>query len=342
MARVLFRDTECTLNPGESVLDGLVRHGFDIPSSCRSGVCQTCVMQVTAGEVPGNAQNGLKDTWKQRGYFMPCVCRLEPDAVLEVQTVGDTDVMPATVVSVDILSRKVARLRLRTEAPFLFEPGQFITLIRERDDLRRSYSLASLPDEEMLELHVQRWPGGLMSNWIHDEVKPGQRMFVRGPQGECFYTQGHLERPLLIVGTGTGLAPLWGIVRHALRSGHRGRITFVHRAHSREELYMHDELLALAREHATIKYVPCVRGGGDGLRDGSVDEIAHKELLLMGPPRETRAYICGNPTVVHTIRRLLFLAGMSIRDIFCDAFISAVPISGVAQSDGRLASSSAA
>jgi NAD(P)H-flavin reductase/ferredoxin len=273
MGKILFRDTECILDPGETVLDGLLRHGFDLAHSCRTGVCQSCLLQVSEGEVPGNSQNGLKETWKQRGYFLPCVCRPGADAVLSVDPLGMAEMIAAEVVSVEQLSGDVMRLSIRTDTPFDFEPGQFISLIREKDDLRRSYSLASLPHEGIV-LHIYHWPSGQMSSWVRDRVKPGQRMLVRGPLGECFYTAGHPERPLLMVGGGTGLAPLWGIARQALRQGHTGPITLVHRGHTLDDLYLHEELLELARAHETFTYVPCVAGGGEGVRDGSIDEVA--------------------------------------------------------------------
>src|SRR6185437_4292375 len=66
--------TACALNPGESVLEGLERQGVPVPNSCRAGVCQSCLMQASAGQVPAEAQKGLKDSLKARGYFLACAC----------------------------------------------------------------------------------------------------------------------------------------------------------------------------------------------------------------------------------------------------------------------------
>lgn len=343
MAKILFRETECTLEAGETVLDGLLRHGFEIPNSCRGGTCHSCLLQATSGDVPTGAQSGLKDTWKERGYFKPCVCRPEQNAVLEVQSVGDAEMVPAEILSIDHLSPTVARVWLLPDTPLAYEPGQFISLIRP-DGLARSYSIASLPEEGMIELHVRIWPGGQMSSWLHHEAQPGDRVLVRGAYGECFYTKGQTERPLLLVGTGTGLAPLWGILRHALSTGHRGPITLVHGAVDSEGLYLRDELEALAREHDHFTYIPTVRNGQDeAVEVGAIDELSRAMLVELGGPGEARAYICGDPSMVRSVRRVLFLAGMSINDIFYDAF-TPTPLandSELAQVESRVASSAA-
>lgn len=326
MTTIRYGDITCELTSGQSVLEGLERCGAAIPSSCRAGACQTCMLEATAGQVPAAAQAGLKDTWKQRGYFLSCVCR--PDENLEVRSIGAAEDVPAEVVAVDRLSPTVTRLRLRSARPFAYEPGQFVTLIRE-DGLARSYSLASLVDEGFLELHVRRLDGGRMSTWVHESVTPGERVVLRGPLGECFYTPGAAERPLLLVGTGTGLAPLWGIAREALRQGHGGPITLMHGALDPTGLYLRDDLVAVAAQHEAFTYVPCVvRGGGPGLQEGAIDALARARIAELPAPAQARAYLCGDPDIVARLKRVFFLAGMSIQNIFCDAFVTAAPPAG--------------
>ena len=115
------------------------------------------------------------------------------------------------------------RLRLRPEGSFDYQPGQYVQL-RRPDGLARSYSLASLPREGWLELHVRRVTDGRMSSWIFDELHVGGRLELRGPFGDCHYEPGRPEQPLLLAGLGTGLAPLYGIARDALESGHTGPV----------------------------------------------------------------------------------------------------------------------
>ena len=69
----------CPLAANESVLEGLERHGIAVANSCRSGVCQSCLMKATDGAIPVVAQKGLKDSLKARHYFLACVCHPAAD-----------------------------------------------------------------------------------------------------------------------------------------------------------------------------------------------------------------------------------------------------------------------
>jgi ferredoxin-NADP reductase len=138
---------------------------------------------------------------------------------------------------------------------------------------------------------------------------------VMGPSGDCFYTSGKPEQPLLLAGTGTGLAPLYGIVRDAIDQGHTGPIHLFHGALNENGLYHRDELTALAKQHANFRYTPSVFE-----TDGPLD----KAILGQYPkPAGMRAFLCGDPTLVAMMKRKLFLAGMALGDIHADAFLPA-------------------
>jgi CDP-4-dehydro-6-deoxyglucose reductase, E3 len=200
-----------------------------------------------------------------------------------------------------------------------------VTIIRE-GGLARSYSIASLADDSDLELHVRRITGGKMSGWLHDEARIGDRVSVLGPSGECFYVPGKEDQPILLVGTGTGLAPLYGILRDALRHGHRGPIHLFHGALHKGGLYLVEELRRLVQSHSHVVYTPTVlnSGGTDDLAIGPIDQVVLKRF-----PKLTgwRGYVCGDPALVQSLKKKLFLSGMASREIFADAFLPAAQTS---------------
>ena len=208
-----------SLQEDESVLDALLRNGVKAPHSCKAGSCGSCLMRVAEGTVPGRAQTGLKESWKAQGYFLACVCRPETD--LAITTVGVDAQLGATITALELLSHDVLRVRLHCDTSLGFRPGQYVTILRD-GGLARSYSIASLPEESDLELHVRRITGGKMSGWFHDIAQIGERVSIVGPSGECFYVPGKEDQPMLLVGTGTGLAPLYGIIRDASASRSSG------------------------------------------------------------------------------------------------------------------------
>ena len=315
------------LGDGETVLDGLLRNGVAVPNSCRAGACQSCLMQVTAGEASPASQKGLKDAMRARGFFLACSC--VPTGDLTVRF-ADHAVRRAKAVleRVERLSETVARVLLSCDEPFEYFPGQFVNVVRPEDGLVRSYSLASLHSPEgvpagdkHLELHVRKVNGGQMSNWLHDEGIVGQTVELRGPAGDCFYVSGKPEQPILLIGTGTGLAPLWAIARDALRHGHTGPIKLYHGGLDASGLYHIDELRALAAGHGNFEYIPCVMNGSaeDRVRVGAIDKVVLADLPKLAG---WRVFLCGNPDLVNGLRKRVYLAGAKMSDIYADAFVT--------------------
>ncbi len=304
--------------PGEAVLDTLLRNGVIVPNSCRAGVCQSCLLRAAEGAVPDDSRRGLGAALVEQGYFLSCVCR--PSGDLAVEPAGGLET-PATIAELDRLSPTVIRVRLRMAEPLVYRAGQYITLHRA-DGLARSYSLASLPGEDTLELHVRRAPQGKMSGWLFDQARAGEPVSIRGPAGACFYTAGRPEQPLLLAGTGTGLAPLIGICRDALRTGHTGPVHLYHGALRPDGLYLADVLRALAAGHSAFHYHPVVLEGDEasGALVGALDKtVVNRHPKLAG----WRGFVCGDPSIVRLLQKKLFLAGMASSDIAADAFVEA-------------------
>lgn len=327
MPTIRFAEREFAVRADESVLDGLLRHGVPLSHSCRAGACQSCLVQAPGQTVPARAQTGLKDTLKAQGYFLACLCY--PEDTLTMQLPGDEARISATIASVSPLSDTVVRVRLAPSRRLDYRPGQFVTLVRA-DGVGRSYSLASLPAEGVLELHVRKVPGGTMSGWLHGDVPPETAVHVQGPSGQCFYVPGAPDQPLLLAGTGTGLAPLYGIVRDALAHGHRGPIRLFHGAVDPSGLYLIDELRAISRRYPHVEYVPTLLRLGPGERRRHDIEVGALDATVFArcpDVRAWKAYLCGDPGLVNDLRKKLFLAGMPSRHIYADPFVpSAVAV----------------
>lgn len=322
MAELSCGGRRIALEPGESVLDALGRAGISVPSSCRAGACQSCLVQVTRGEIPERAQLGLKDSLRARGFVL--ACQTVPAENLEIAAAGARALeLPAIVEGVTVLAPDVRRVYLRLQGELEYRAGQFLTLVRS-DGLARSYSIASRPaDGAALELHVRVLAGGKMSSWLASDAALGAAVAVRGPAGECFYTEGRPEQPLVLAGVGSGLAPLWGIARDALAAGHTGPIELWHGARAPSGLYLRDELRSLQAKHPNFSYRPCALQGDEEGADVSVGRL--DELLLGATPRfaAPRYFLCGDAPWVQALKRQLFLRGAPLREIYADAFVRA-------------------
>lgn len=316
MPIVTYAGVSYAAAPGEAVLDTLLRHNVPVSNSCRAGACQSCMLRASAGTISPQAQRGLKATLVEQGYFLSCSMVPEDDLLIEPATGIE---MRASIASLERLTPTVLRARLRLPEPLAYRAGQYVTLRRD-DGLSRSYSLASLPNEDTLELHVRLAPHGRMSGWLFNEARAGDALTLRGPAGDCFYTAGKADQPLLLAGTGTGLAPLAGILRDALRNGHAGPIHLYHGSRTREGLYLQAEIEALTLINANLHYRTIVPEDDDvSTAAALVGAIAGDHPSLAG----WRGFICGNPPAVSALKKKLFLSGMSSREIFSDAFLEA-------------------
>lgn len=315
---ITFEGQRYSVREQESVLDGLTRHGLPIPSSCRSGICQTCLMRAVDTTPPATAQKGLKPSLRERNHFLACQCRPETDMEVALPSDADMSLHDAEVVAKEALSATIMRVRLRCVDTLSYHAGQFINL--KHQDLMRSYSLANVPSrDDTMELHVQRVANGNMSGWIHEEMMVDDKVRIQGPFGDCVYTPGNPQQPLLLIGTGSGLAPLWGIVHDALHHGHQAVIHLFHGSRDIAGLYLVDELRTLAECHPNVSYTPCISGNDvpDGFTAGRVNDLA---LASYPQLKGWRVYLCGNTNMVKTTKKKVFLAGAAFSDILADPF----------------------
>lgn len=321
MAAITFKGQTLEISSEQSVLEALLAAGRSHPNSCRSGACQACLARAIGAAPPPASQTGLSASLKQQGYFLTCQARGVPDG-FAFASADDLPAFKLRVVRVQKPCEDVAQVFLAADEPVAYEPGQFIQLSRE-DGLTRSYSLASVPSDGHLELHVRHVSGGAMSSHLF-AAAPGARFLARGPSGNCFYVPGSARQPLLLAATGTGLAPLLGIARQALAAGHTGAVTLIHGARSVNSLYADETLRALARSYSQFTYTACVRDEPSNAHQitGDINEVV---LAYVRNNIDARVFLCGPPEFVTGLRRKVFLAGVPLQNILSDAFVMAKP-----------------
>ncbi len=238
---------------------------------------------------------------------------MRPLAIVPTDEAGDR--CEATVRAIDRLSGDVVRLHLEHGPDFTYRPGQFLELITP-EGFSRHYSIASLPEDASVELHIRLHLGGAMSGFVSERLSVGDRLHVAGPRGTCFYEGLDSDQPITLVGAGTGLAPLLGILRDALRRGHRGPIRLYHGARTRAGLYLHDHLEELAAAQDNVAYIP------RALADASGD-IAETVLEQETALAQTAFFLCGGEGLVSRLKRALFMKGASLRQMRSDVFLPA-------------------
>lgn len=203
----------------------------------------------------------------------------------------------------------VLRLAVPDRVPH--HPGQhYVVRLRAPDGYtaQRSYSVASAPADDLVELFVERIDDGEVSTFLADVVEPGDDLEVRGPIGRWFVWNG--RTPAVAIGGGSGVAPLVGMLRHAADLGHAERLRLAVSATTRERLPYADELeaagarIALTREPAAADHA------------GRLDAAAIAELV----DPDVTAYLCGSARFTAAMETLLVDAGQPARTIRVERF----------------------
>jgi NAD(P)H-flavin reductase/ferredoxin len=293
-----------TVAPGSNLLDSLNQAGVAVPYSCRAGSCHACLVRCVDGE-PADAQPQALDPGKhQQGWRLACQCRVVGD--LTVQAFDPLrDGSPAVVSGCDWLSATVLRLRLEPARPLRYRAGQHLVLWTA-SGVARPYSLASLPGEDpFLEFHLDcRQPGAFID--VARQLKPGDSIGLGELRGGALqYDPDWQERPLLLLAAGTGLGPLWGVLREALRQEHQGVIRLVHLARDDSEHYLRNELAEVA---AQVQLVT---------PQSLATTLADLRLLS----RKSMALVCGSPSTVEDFAKRLYLAGLPRNQVLADVFV---------------------
>ncbi len=319
MTRLKIAENNYSCEPEETVLDALLRQDVDISYACQKGTCQSCIARCTDGTPPVQSQSGLKDTLRSQNYFLSCLCVPEQDMTIRLPDQSELFSEGVVIVN-EMLNRNTILLKVECQDILEYKAGQFVNLQR-KDGLTRSYSIANTPEEsKALEFHIRRLPGGQFSEWVHDVIKVGDTLAVSEPKGHCFYIPERKQEGILLVGTGSGLAPLAGILTDALSHGHTGPIHLFHGSREKEDLYRIDEMRALTEKHKNFSYTPCISGENvpEGFKHGRVNTVALAEVSDL---KGWRVFLCGHPDMINQMKTQVFLKGASIADIYTDAFI---------------------
>ncbi|RXU62764.1 hypothetical protein CW358_22085 [Pseudomonas protegens] len=295
--------------PASNLLDALNQAGVAVPYSCRAGSCHACLVHCVQGLPSDSRPDALSDEQRRRGWRLACQCQVVED--LQVETFNpQRDGQPARVIGLDWLSSSVLRLRLQPERPLRYRAGQHLVLWTATQ-VARPYSLASLPEEDrFLEFHLDcRHPGQFSDAarqlQVGDTLSLGE---LRG--GALHYDPDWQQRPLWLLAAGTGLAPLFGVLREALRQDHQGPIRLIHLAHDSSEHYLAKPLAALAANRPQLSVE---------LWQGAELTAALAQLRLVS--RQTLALLCGHPDSVEAFARRLYLAGLPRNQLLADVFL---------------------
>lgn len=319
--------------PGQSVLDAALGAGLNLPHSCKGGNCGSCRARLLQGEIeyPNGRPLGLADSEVAEGFVLLCQARARGDLCIEtaeVTTPGEARIkrLPARIEKAVSLSHDVMALFLRLPAAesFSFDAGQYIDIMLP-GGRRRSFSIASPPhDSRLLELHVRRVAGGEFTERLFSQEMRSALLTIEGPLGQFVRrpstaSMPNGEAPMLLIGGGTGLAPLYSMMRHSIEKGPNCDMTLYWGVRSERDLYAHAALEDLARRAAGLRYVAVLSEASPTWlgRRGWVHEAVIRDIDRLD---RYEVYASGPPAMIAAVRREFGLRGVPAARIFFDSF----------------------
>jgi ferredoxin-NADP reductase len=173
----------------------------------------------------------------------------------------------------------------------------------------RSYSIASAPDGDRVELTVERLENGEVSPYLTDELRPGDRIELRGPVGGYFVWEPSASGPVLLVAGGSGVVPLMAMTRTRAATGSDAEMRLLFSSRSWDDVIYRDELAGMAGDGLTVAHT-LTRTQPAGWT-GYARRIDAEMLAEVGPPAGERPliYVCGPTPFVETVAETLVQLG---------------------------------
>ena len=312
---------------GKTILQAGLDAGHMLPYSCRAGVCRTCRGTIVEGKVDyGLAhETYLPQSDRDRGYALLCQAKPLTDLVVEVREVHGVRprIIPCRVERLEKPASDVAviGLRLPMNEMFRFLAGQYVDMLL-KDGKRRSYSLATKPDPSgvtALEIHVRHTPGGLFTEHVFQKLKVRDLLRFEGPLGS-FYLREESHKPMILLASGTGFAPIRSIIEYALEKKiHEKRpMTLYWGCRVRQDLYQME--IAQSWVRPGFRFVPVL---SDEKWDGRMGFV-HRAVMEDFPDMSgVQVYACGAPIVVESARKDFSLqCRLPAEEFFADSFIT--------------------
>jgi CDP-4-dehydro-6-deoxyglucose reductase, E3 len=316
---------------GETILDAALRAGLNLPHSCKGGHCSSCRARLIDGQVhyPLGRPLGLLEQEEREGYTLLCqahaasaelsvdVREIRPP-VAEIQLKS----LPCRIERMQLLAPDVMAVFLRVPASeeFNFAAGQYVDIMLPQNR-RRSFSIANAPYEsDLIELHVRRVASGEFTQQLFTSMKEKTLLRIEGPLGQ-FWFRRESPRPALLIGGGTGYAPLRSMLRQLLHDGDRRHLHVYWGAQTRTDLYEDRQMQDWCARFPNLIYTPVLSAPAEHDRwEGRQGWVHATALADHAELSGFDVYASGPPAMVEAVRHEFVERGLPPDQLFFDSF----------------------
>jgi CDP-4-dehydro-6-deoxyglucose reductase len=296
------------------------------------GACGSCKGKVVSGTVTHgkHSENALPVAEEQSGMALFCCATPHSDLaveVREVQGIGDIPVkkMPTRVAKIQKAANDVmiVSLQLPANERLQYRAGQYVEFIL-RDNKRRSYSMANAPhSSEQITLHIRHMPGGVFTDQVFNTMKERDILRLEGPRG-TFFLREDSSKPIVLLASGTGFAPIKAIIEQAIYSKTERPIRLYWGGRRPKDLYMNKLCEEWARTLPNFKYIPVVSDAQPEDHWSGRTGFVHRAVVEDLPDLSGhQVYACGAPVMVDSAKKdFVALCKLPEDEFYADAFTS--------------------
>jgi ferredoxin-NADP reductase/Fe-S-cluster-containing hydrogenase component 2 len=220
---------------------------------------------------------------------------------------------------------KTFRFRPRDggEIPFDYLPGQFLTLLVSPRGIptKRAYTIASTPTwRDRIEITVKREDHGLVSRWLHDELRVGHQVEMEAPNGSFFF-RGDEAKSVVLIGGGVGITPMMSVARYLTETGWSGKVHLILAFRTPRDFIFREELATLQARNANLRVTVAMSSPRDEPWFGVVGRIDAALLAsTVSDIAKARAHICGPPPMMDAVKAALIGLSVPETQIKTEAF----------------------
>jgi propane monooxygenase reductase subunit len=329
---------EFEVNDGETVLDAAFRQGISLPHGCKEGQCSACKCNLIEGEVDMLKYStfALSDGEREQGGIL--LCRTIAYSDMEVELLNfDEELLSKSIAvkeyqgritGIERLTHDIRAVEIVLSAPMKFWAGQYADITvttKTGETITRSFSMANTPEQtEKLQFIIKKYPEGRFSGELDlGGIDVGAEVTVRGPFGSCFRREDR-DGALILVAAGSGMSPIWSILRDHVASGETRPVHFFYGARTQADLFYLDRIRELTEEHDEVTFTPVLsHASDDGTWDGArgfVHEVVKSRLDELGIDGDGDVYACGPPPMIDALSPVLFMQDFDPDRIYFDRF----------------------
>lgn len=317
------------INDDESILDAALNQGISLPYGCRNGACGSCAARLVSGTVDYGDRNhsGLSEQDQEKGVVLCCQAHATSDLEIQVQEISGTaeikpKIMPARVVKLEKLAHDVMQLELKLPESqrMQFLAGQYIEVLLQGGK-RRAFSIANAPhQDDVIVLQIRHVPDGYFSNVVFEQMKEKALLRIEGPFGS-FFLREDSDRPIIMLGGGTGFAPLKGMLDHAIALCMKNNISLYCGVRAKRDLYMQEQVADIQKLMPQLDFHPVLSepDAADNWQ-GETGFVHEAVMRQFDDLSGFDIYISGPPPMVNAAKNEFSKKGALLEHMFSDSF----------------------